>query len=58
VVSDRAFGDAHRLGELRRRGRALAQEHHDARTRDTAERAQLLRVADDEDVVGFVVGED
>ena len=50
------FGDLQHRGELARARRALAQHHHDACAERVAERAELLRVLDDEHVVEVVVG--
>ncbi len=55
VVPDSSLRRLERGGELRRRGRTLAQEAHDARARDFGERSQLPGVLDDEDVVELVV---
>ena len=55
VVADRALRGLERGRELGRARRALAQQHHDARAERVAERAKLLRVLDDEDVVELVV---
>jgi len=57
VVPDRPLGGGEHLGELGDARRALAQEEDDLRPDDVRERAQLLGVLDDENVVGFVVDE-
>ena len=55
VVGDRPLGEADLLGELGRRRRPLAQERDDPQPDVVGERAQLLGLGDDEDVVGLVV---
>ena len=55
VVRDRALREPDVLGELGRRGRPLTQDRDDPEPDVVGERAQLLRLGDDEDVVGLVV---
>ena len=55
VVPDRAFREPELRRELGRRGGAVAEQADDPRAEVVAERPQLLRLADDEDVVGLVV---
>ena len=51
------FGVSSAVGELGRARGALAEEHRRSCARSVvAERAELLRVLDDEDVVELVVG--
>ena len=55
VVRDRALREPDVLGELGRRRRPLAQDRDDPEPDVVGERAQLLGLGDDEDVVRLVV---
>ncbi len=55
VVADGSLGDAELLGELLRRERALAEECDHCRSHTVRERAQLLRLRDDERVRRLVI---
>ena len=56
MVRDRPLREPDLLGELGRRRRPLAQEGDDPEPHVVGERAQLLGLGDDEDVIGLVVG--
>ena len=56
VMSDRSLRRLQHARELGRAGRALPQERDDPSAEGIRERAQLLRLVDDEDVVEVVVG--
>ena len=55
MVRDRALREPDLPGELGRRRRPLAQERDDLEPDVVGERAELLGLGDDEDVVGLVV---
>lgn len=55
MMGDRPFGEADLLRELGGGGGTLAQERDDPQADVVGERAQLLGLRDDEDVVGLVV---
>jgi hypothetical protein len=55
VVRDRALREADVLGELGRRRRLLTQNRDDPEPDVVGERAELLGLGDDEDVVRLVV---
>ena len=55
MVRDRALREPDLPGELRRRRRAFAEEGDDLEPDVVGERAELLGLGDDEDVVGLVV---
>ena len=55
MVGDRPLREADLLGELGRRRRAVTQDRDDPQADVVGERAQLLGLRDDEDVVGLVV---
>ena len=56
MVRDRALGETDLLRELGRRGGTLAQQRDDLQPRVAGERAELVDLGDDEDVVELVVG--
>ena len=56
VMPDRPLRHLERGGELGRARRALAQQRDDARASVLGERAELLGILNDEDVVELVVG--
>jgi hypothetical protein len=56
-MPDGSLGHPEFEGELLDRARALAEEGDDRGAEVVGERAQLVTLADDENVVGFVVGE-